>query len=111
MIIEVTDTTQMKQFVRKKFKVRFKDATKIREKVGYNRLHEYRRLGEITEDQYNMVQAFFLYGLDDEDRRIAKVQWIRQPSAWETTTTTEKTDWYPFDMLRTVSAIRSNEGG
>ena len=111
MIVEVTDTKQVIQFVRDKFNVRFKDAAKIREKVGYNRLHEYRRDGEITEDQYRMIQAFFLYGLENEDRRLAKVRWIRQPSAWETKTTTEKTDWYQFDMLRTVSAIKSNESG
>jgi hypothetical protein len=111
LIVEVTDTAQMKQFTRDKFKVRFKAAAKIRERIGYNKLHEYKRDGKLTEDQYRMVQAFFLYCQDDENRRMAKVQWIRQPSAWETTITTEKTDWFPFDMLRTVSAIKSNEGG
>ena len=111
MIVEVTDTAQMKQFTRDKFKVRFKATAKIRERIGYNKLHEYKRDGKLTEDQYRMVQAYFLYGQDDEIRRMAKVQWIRQPSAWETTTTTERTDWFPFDMLRTVSAIKSNESG
>jgi hypothetical protein len=111
MIVEVTDTAQMKQFTRGKFKVRFKATAKIRERIGYNKLHEYRRDGKLTEDQYRMVQAYFLYGQDDEIRRMAKVQWIRQPSAWETATTTERTDWFPFDMLRTVSAIKSNESG
>jgi hypothetical protein len=109
IIIEVTDTDQMKQFVRDKFKVRFKSTDKIKERVGYNKLHEYRRTGKITEEQYRMVQSFFLYGLDDQNRRMAKVQWFQQPSAWETKTTTEKIDWYPFDMLRTVSAVRPNE--
>ena len=63
IITEVTDTDQMKQFIRDKFKVRFKSTDKIRERLGFSKLHEYRRTGKITEEQYKKAQSFLLYAL------------------------------------------------
>ncbi len=106
LIVEVRDTDQIRQFARGKFKIRFKAIHKIRDKIGYNKLHEYRRKGTITEDQKKMIESLFMYGKEETNRRLALVRWITQPSAWETKTTTAKADWYPLEMLRTVSEVR-----
>tara|TARA_R100000008_G_C3511695_1_gene129168 strand:+ start:256 stop:651 length:396 start_codon:yes stop_codon:yes gene_type:complete len=106
IIVEVKDTDEIRQFARDKFKIRFKAIRKIQERVGYNKLYEFRREGIITEDQKTMLQAFFMYAREGKNRRMAKIRWINRPSAWETNTINESSDWYPFDMLRTVSAVK-----
>jgi hypothetical protein len=106
IILEVTDTDSVRQFARERFKIRFKSKGKIKERLGYGALYEYRRDGAITEDERKMVDTYLMYGTDSRNRKIAKVQWITYPSAWETTTLRERVEWYPFDMLRTVSAVK-----
>ncbi len=108
IILEVTDTDAIRQFARDKFKIRFKDYNRIRERIGYNKLYEYKHQGKITEDQVRMLQCYFMYANENSCRRVAKVQWIQKPSAWEMKTATEKADWYPLDMIRTVSAVKSS---
>jgi hypothetical protein len=106
IILEVQTTNQIRQFTRDRFKIRFKAIQKIRERIGYNKLYEYRRKGIVTEEQVKMIHAFFLYGKEDRNRRMARIQWITKPSAWETATVSNQVDWYPLDMLRTVSAVK-----
>lgn len=106
IILEVTDTDSVRQFTRDRFKIRFKSKGKIKERLGYGALYEYRRDGVITEEERKMIDTYLMYGSDSRNRKIAKVQWITHPSAWETSTLRERVEWYPFDMLRTVSAVK-----
>ena len=63
--------------------------------------------GKLTTDQVRMIQCYFMYAHEySPNRRIAKIQWIQQPSAWEMNKASEKIDWFPFDMIRTVSAVK-----
>ena len=106
IVLEVKTTNEIRQFVRDRFKIRFKAIQKIRERIGYNQLYEHRRKGKVTEDQVKMIHAFFMYAKEDRDRRMARIQWITKPSAWETKTVANQVDWFPLDMLRTVSPVK-----
>ena len=109
VIIEVADMDSIRQFIRDKFKNRFKSYTKIRNRLSYQVLHKHKEEGKITADQIRMIQCYFMYAHEySPNRRVAKIQWIQQPSAWEMNKASEKIDWFPFDMIRTVSAVKSS---
>ena len=107
IILETTDTDSAVRFARNTFNIRFKSIHKIKDRVGYGALREHKLAGKITEDEKKLLTMLFMYGNDRENRRFARVQWIQRPSAWETKTITAKSDWYPLDMLRTVSAVKT----
>ena len=106
IILETVDTKDAVQFARDTFNIRFKSIDKIKERIGYGALNNHLLGGVINEDQKKLLSSLFMYGADSKNRRFARVQWIQRPSAWETKTITAKSDWYPLDMLRTISAVK-----
>ena len=111
LIVETTTTDDLIALTRERFKIRFKSLAKIKRRISWMELHEGVEDGIITNDQKDLIGALLMYGKENRNRRLAKIKWIRQPSAWEAKTTRETAGWYPFDMIRTVAPLnkRSKE--
>ena len=105
IIIETATTDDLITFARERFKIRFKSLSKIKRRIGWMELHDHADKGVISRDQKEALGALLMYGKEDRNRRLAKIKWIRKPSAWEATTASESAGWYPFDMIRTVAPL------
>ena len=65
-------------------------------------------------DEFKMFRAVSYYARYDKysalvkQRTLAKVRWFKKPSDWERSMIDEESDWYPVDILRTVSEIKKS---
>tara|TARA_Y100000310_G_C19962789_1_gene481944 strand:+ start:52 stop:474 length:423 start_codon:yes stop_codon:yes gene_type:complete len=71
-------------------------------------------IAPVESDEFKLFRAISYYTRYDKyselakQRTLAKVRWFKRPSDWERTMIDEESDWYPVDILRTVSEIKKS---
>jgi hypothetical protein len=68
------------------------------------------RQNKLSKQTQQLFQCYNYYDKWPETGRVRKymyVKWIKRPSEWETDEIMRDWDWYPGDLLRVVSPVKS----